>query len=350
MDALPMFGYQEKRCNDCGGNDFVEDHSAGDLVCTGCGLVVEAHLIDERSEWRTFSDKDKDTVDPNRVGGPSNPLLSDGGLSTVIGKVQGDGGSSFALNRLHARSNNPDRTLVSAIKQISLMCESLHLPSVVKDRACEVYKQVLDYNKIKGRGAATVHAACIFVACRLEGDQYTRSFKEVAAILTHQGGTKKDLGRVFKAILEMLKEKGVVLPEQGGEGTKMVNSAANRAGQVANYMRRWCNTLDMTMPATKACIQFATALMQEGQNGANRPWEGKSPLSVAAAIIYIVSLLAKDEKDRIPMTDLVRVTKVAEVTVKATYRDLYGAVGEYFPKSFAGEEETKKLPAPGGVQ
>ena len=23
----------------------------------GCGLVVEAHVIDERSEWRTFSDK-----------------------------------------------------------------------------------------------------------------------------------------------------------------------------------------------------------------------------------------------------------------------------------------------------
>lgn len=27
------------------------------LHAQNCGLVVEAHIIDERSEWRTFSDK-----------------------------------------------------------------------------------------------------------------------------------------------------------------------------------------------------------------------------------------------------------------------------------------------------
>ena len=57
-------------------------------------------------------------MDPNRVGGPSNPLLEGGGLSTVIGKTLGDGGSSFGLNRLHTRSNNPDRNLISAFKKI----------------------------------------------------------------------------------------------------------------------------------------------------------------------------------------------------------------------------------------
>lgn len=38
------------------------------------------------SEWRTFSN-DKATKDPSRVGDSQNPLLSDGDLSTMIGKV-----------------------------------------------------------------------------------------------------------------------------------------------------------------------------------------------------------------------------------------------------------------------
>lgn len=112
--------------------------------------MVEAHIIDERSEWRTFSDKvgvnkirmfkcrfllclpflltttygagryllgeraacihmcymtnmqDKESADPNRVGGPTNHLLEGGGLSTVIGKGR-DGDSSYMLNKLHTR-------------------------------------------------------------------------------------------------------------------------------------------------------------------------------------------------------------------------------------------------------
>jgi hypothetical protein len=86
-----------RTCFDCGSQNFVEDHAAGDLICRvsttldgcwaqarllhfctrvarvpfptprltvhrclcaqDCGVVNEAHLIDERSEWRTFSDK-----------------------------------------------------------------------------------------------------------------------------------------------------------------------------------------------------------------------------------------------------------------------------------------------------
>lgn len=32
-------------------------HSAAPLLLQNCGVVVEAHVIDERSEWRTFGDK-----------------------------------------------------------------------------------------------------------------------------------------------------------------------------------------------------------------------------------------------------------------------------------------------------
>lgn len=56
-----------------------------------CHIIV-CRVIDVGSEWRTFSNE-KAGVDPSRVGGPENPLLSGGDLSTMIGP--GTGSASF---------------------------------------------------------------------------------------------------------------------------------------------------------------------------------------------------------------------------------------------------------------
>jgi len=112
-------------CPDCNKQtEVVFDHSAGDTVCVECGLVLEAHSIDETSEWRTFANETGDN-DPVRVGGPSNPLLTDGGLSTVISKPNGASGDflSSSLGRWQNRGSNPDRSLIMAFKTIGTMSD-----------------------------------------------------------------------------------------------------------------------------------------------------------------------------------------------------------------------------------
>ncbi|KAG7549440.1 Dual specificity phosphatase catalytic domain [Arabidopsis thaliana x Arabidopsis arenosa] len=68
-----------------------------------CGLVVVSHSIDETFEWRTFVNESGNN-DPVRVGGPTYPLLADGGLTTVISNPNGSSGeflsSSLGLSRL----------------------------------------------------------------------------------------------------------------------------------------------------------------------------------------------------------------------------------------------------------
>lgn len=112
-------------CSDCKkSTEVVFDRSAGDTVCSECGLVLESHSIDETSEWRTFANESGDN-DPVRVGGPSNPLLTDGGLSTVIQKPNG-GTSDFlsaSLGRWQNRGSNPDRSLILAFKTIATMSD-----------------------------------------------------------------------------------------------------------------------------------------------------------------------------------------------------------------------------------
>ncbi|ONM23124.1 Transcription initiation factor IIB-2 [Zea mays] len=121
-------------CPDCKKHTEVAfDHSAGDTVCTECGLVLEAHSVDETSEWRTFANESNDN-DPVRVGGPSNPLLTDGGLSTVIAKPNGAQGDflSSSLGRWQNRGSNPDRSLILAFRTIANMADRLGLVATIK--------------------------------------------------------------------------------------------------------------------------------------------------------------------------------------------------------------------------
>jgi transcription initiation factor TFIIB len=89
-------------------------------VCTECGLVLEAHSVDETSEWRTLANESNDN-DPVRVGGPTNPLLTDGGLSNVIAKPNGAQGEflSSSLGRWQNRGSNPNRSLILAFRTIA---------------------------------------------------------------------------------------------------------------------------------------------------------------------------------------------------------------------------------------
>ncbi|KAL2344565.1 hypothetical protein Fmac_005850 [Flemingia macrophylla] len=113
-------------CSDCmRQTEVVFDHSDGDTVCSECSVVLESHSIDETYEWRIFANESGDN-DPVRVGGPTNPLLTDGGLSTVIAKPNGGSGEflSSSLGRWQNRGSNPDRALILAFKTIATMSDS----------------------------------------------------------------------------------------------------------------------------------------------------------------------------------------------------------------------------------
>merc|ERR1719387_2447403 len=49
------------RCSECASRgsppETVLDTCSGDLICTGCGLVLEDHFIDEGRDWRNFLDE-----------------------------------------------------------------------------------------------------------------------------------------------------------------------------------------------------------------------------------------------------------------------------------------------------
>ncbi|KAL0339686.1 UNVERIFIED_CONTAM: Transcription initiation factor IIB-2 [Sesamum radiatum] len=293
-------------CSDCKRNtEVVFDHAAGDTVCSECGLVLEARSIDETSEWRTFAD-DSGDHDPNRVGGPVNPLLGDAALTTVISRGANGSSGDPSLSRLQNRGGDPDRAIVLAFKTISNMADRLSLVTTIKDRASEIYKRLEDQKCTRGRNLEALVAACIYIACRQEG----------------KPRTVKEIGRAKEFIVKQLKV-------EMGESMEMGTIHAG------DYLRRFCSNLGMSNEEVKA--------VQETVQKAGDFDIRRSPISIAAAIIFMITQLSDSKK---PLRDISIATTVAEGTIKNAYRDLYPHAAKIIPEWYAKERDLKNLCSP----
>uniref|UniRef100_A0A8V0ZTE0 Transcription initiation factor IIB n=1 Tax=Gallus gallus TaxID=9031 RepID=A0A8V0ZTE0_CHICK len=343
LDALPRV-----TCPNHPDSILVEDYRAGDMICSECGLVypvseegalstsdhVEGfcgsceifkppngekpfhicdRVIDVGSEWRTFSN-DKATKDPSRVGDTQNPLLSDGDLSTMIGKGTGaasfdEFGNSKYQNRRTMSSS--DRAMMNAFKEITNMADRINLPRNIVDRTNNLFKQVYEQKSLKGRSNDAIASACLYIACRQEG--VPRTFKEICAVSRI---SKKEIGRCFKLILKAL-ETSVDLITTG------------------DFMSRFCSNLGLPKQVQMAATHIARKAVELDLV------PGRSPISVAAAAIYMASQASAEKRTQKEIGDI---AGVADVTIRQSYRLIYPRAPDLFPADFKFDTPVDKLP------
>lgn len=291
----------------------VEDYRAGDMICPECGLVVGDRVVDVGSEWRTFSNE-KSNSDPSRVGASENPLLSGSDLSTIIGRSSSDvafdeSGNAKYQNRKHMSSS--DRALINAFREISNMADRINLPKQIVDRANLLFKQVHDGKTLKGRSNDAIASACLYIACRQEG--VPRTFKEICAI---SKVSKKEIGRCFKLILKAL-ETSVDLITTG------------------DFMSRFCSNLGLPSSVQRA----ATVIARRAVELDIVP--GRSPISVAAAAIYMASQASEEKKSQKEIGDI---AGVADVTIRQSYKLMIPHARNLFPPDFKFFTPIEQLP------
>nr|CAB3251283.1 transcription initiation factor IIB-like [Phallusia mammillata] len=291
----------------------VEDYRAGDMICPECGLVVGDRTIDVGSEWRTFSN-DKDSKDMSRVGDAQNSLLSGSDLSTIIERPagppgSGDSGYSQFSNR-RTISNN-DRVLIQAFKEISSMSDRISLPRNIVDRANKLFKQVYESKSLRGRSNDAISAACLYIACRQEG--VPRTFKEICAISRI---SKKEIGRCFKLIVKNLETNVDVITS-------------------GDFMSRFCSNLGLPPPVQRAATYIARKAVDADLVS------GRSPISVAAAAIYMASQASKERKSQ---KEISEIAGVAEATIRQSYKLMYPRAKDIFPDDFNFHIPLSQLP------
>lgn len=287
--------------------DIVERFSEGDMVCGNCGLVLGSRIVDTRSEWRTFANDDQGNDDPSRVGDAGNPLLDNDQLDTMI--AMGAPGSTLGrdLNRLQNKSahDRKDNTLQLAFSKISQMCEAYSLPRVVQDAAKEAYKLVYDDRSLRGKSQESIMAAAIFIACRHAG--VARTFKEIWALTNVP---KREIGRTFKIMEKLLLGAGIKLSHATNEEYQSSQTNAE------DLMRRFCSHLGLSQQIAKAAEHIARRAKDEGTLA------GRSPISIAAASIYMAAALFHENYSG---SRIAEQTGVSDGTIKTSYRYLWEA-------------------------
>jgi len=293
--------------------NIVEEFSSGDMVCGSCGLVLGDRIVDTRSEWRTFSNDDQAGDDPSRVGDAANPFLNGAQLETTISYTPGGAGRELHRAQNKTAGDKSTKGLLAAYKEIGAFCDSINIQKVVSDAAKQLFKIVDDHKAFKGKPQEAIIAGCIFIACRQ--CQVPRTFREIFALTKVP---KKEIGRVFKALEKFFaaqdSKKMDEITKSGGIVDDSQQYKTTSSTKATELMIRYCNNLNLTQNCTTIAQELADRAATIGTLA------GRSPISSAAACIYMVSYLMKQPKTA---KEISTIAGVSDGTIRNAYKHLY---------------------------
>ena len=279
----------KQKCINCDKEDFLIVDSEM-VVCTFCGVENEM-IIDYNAEWRYYgTDDNKKSADPNRCGMPSNRILPDTSLSTII---LGRGNEIF--RKLHSWNglSYKHRSLISILNKIALKANIDNVPQSIIDATMNMYKMISqDYIK-RGASRESLIAACFFNALRDQG--LIRTPEEVAKLFDIKS---KKLSKGCNEFTELMFSKN----KEYVKSMKPIESK--------DLVERFGTILEMSKEHITVGMKVAILVDKLGICQEN------NPKSIAVGVIFMVSqhfglgLTKKEIADN---------CKTSDVTVGNTY-------------------------------
>ncbi len=287
-------------CSACGSTEMFIDHTRGEVICSSCGLVHSDRSIDMGPEWRAFTSDEQNAR--QRVGGPQDWSKFDQGLTTVIGRQNVDASgrklSSTRRAEIHrlrkwqirTKVHSSDkRNLAVAMTELHRISSQLSIPYAIRETSAVIYRKALRKRLTRGRTILGMIAASLYLACRVH--YVPRPLEDICDQIHI---TRKELSLCVRLILRYLNLK---IPQ---------------ANPIA-YVHRFGAQLDLPGKATKAAID----ILQEAQR--QRLTIGKDPKGMAAAAIYVASILTGARRTQL---EIARTARVTEVTVRNRYKEM----------------------------
>ena len=287
-------------CPECGNRNIVHDYERAELICENCGLVLDKDIVDRGPEWRAFDHDQR--LKRSRVGAPMTYTIHDKGLSTMIDWRNKDSYGKSISSRNRAQlyrlrkwqrrirlSNATERNLAFALSELERTASALSLPKNVRETAAVIYRKAVEKNLIRGRSIEGVAAASLYAACR----QYKvpRTLDEIGEV---SRVSRKEIGRTYRFISRELL-------------LKLVPTSP------IDYVPRFCSGLNLKGDVQSKAVEILR------QASKKELTSGRGPTGVAAAAIYIASILCGERRTQREVADVAGVT---EVTIRNRYKEL----------------------------
>jgi transcription initiation factor TFIIB len=287
-------------CPECRCTNLAKDYSRAEVVCVDCGLVLDEDIIDHGPEWRAFDSEQREKK--SRVGAPMTFMLHDKGLSTTIGMQNRDSyGKSiptktraqvYRLRKWQSRTrivDGTERNLALALSALDRMASGLSLPRTVRETAALIYRKAMMQNLIRGRSIDGITAAVLYAACRQ--CHVPRTLDEISGS-AHL--PRKEIGRNYRYVAHALKlHLNPTTPQE--------------------YVSRFCSELKLS-----AVVQTKSFDLLKEATGEELT-SGRGPTGLAAASLYIASVLSGEHRTQ---REIAEVSGVTEVTIRNRYKEL----------------------------
>ncbi|ASJ10161.1 transcription initiation factor IIB [Thermococcus sp. P6] len=286
-------------CPRCG-SKLIYDRQHGEYYCSSCGYVVRQNIVDNGPEWRAF--------DPNqrarraRTGAPMTLMIHDKGLSTDIDWRDRDvnGNQIKGMYRMKMRrlrmwqrrmriNDAAERNLAFALSELDRMAAQMMLPRHLKEAAASIYRKAVAKKLIRGRSIEGMVSAALYAACRME--RMPRTLDEIAEVSKVK---KKEIGRSYRFLV-----KGLNLNL--------------RPTSPVDYVDRFGDALSVSYRTKKRAKEILQKAIKRGITS------GKGPTGLAAAALYVASILEGEKKTQ---REVAEVAHVTEVTVRNRYKEL----------------------------
>ncbi len=283
-----------KKCTECGSTNIFYNSERGESSCRDCGLIIEDRMIDFSQEWRDFEDDTGGSK--RRTGAPTSQTSFDQGLGTEIGtasdyyKLGKDKDRFFRLRKWQYRiSTAIERNLKVALAELKRVSSYLKLSKQVEEEAARIYTLAVQKGLVRGRSMESVVAGALYAACRRH--EVPRTLDEMGEA---SGIEKKEIGRTYRFVTRELE----------------INV---RPSNPSDYIPRFASALKLS-PETQSKSVEILEMAREIELTS-----GRGPTGIAAAALYVASLIHGEKRTQREVADVAGVT---EVTIRNRYKEL----------------------------
>lgn len=204
-------------CPECDSR-LIHDQSKGEYICERCGCVVMDQINDygPESHSNDFEEKSKLT----RASGHTSFSLHDYGLRTEIGFSSKDySGKNIdyaiveqmnTMRKWQSRirvASPKERRLSNVLYKINEICSLLSLPKTITETAAMFYRLFENRSEAKGKSVICIAAATIYLACKK--CNVVRSLEEIVNPLGSGEKSKANTRLASKYYRSMVMEMGM---------------------------------------------------------------------------------------------------------------------------------------------
>lgn len=297
---------QPQSCPECQ-SSLVDDVQNGEIICSGCGVVVADQMVDHGPE--TVSSNLEDRMKLARATGQTTYSQHDLGITTEI-SISTKDFSGKTINREVANQMNNlrkwqqrvrvssprERRLANVLSKMGETCDGLNLSRNVLETASMIYRNLDGHVDVKGKSVASITAATIYMACKQ--CDVVRSLEEICRGIC----TPKDVKSKTKLAAKYYR---TMVMEMGQLNAPVVT--------MDKYISKIANMTQTEVRVERLALEIAEKTKD------NSIADGKAPNGIAAAYLYVASVLLGQN---VLQRDVSSIAGVTEVTIRNRCKEI----------------------------